>query len=223
MRLLLLEDNQDLANWLAKLLRAENYVVDCVPDGETAVSGVSLGSYDLALVDLALPGMSGLEVIRTARARGLSIPILILTARNELRSRVEGLNAGADDYLAKPFEIEELEARLRALLRRSSTPLKSELRFGPLVMDLSARSFTLAENALHLSPREHAVLEALLRRAGGAVSKEVLFESAYGFDDDANLSVIEVHIHRLRRKLEKSAVSITTLRGLGYLLRHNPH
>jgi len=223
MRLLLLEDNQDLANWLAKLLRAENYVVDCVPDGETAVSGVSLGSYDLALVDLALPGMSGLEVIRTARARGLSIPILILTARNELRSRVEGLNAGADDYLAKPFEIEELEARLRALLRRSSTPVKSELRFGSLVMDLGARSFTLAENALHLSPREHAVLEALLRRAGGAVSKEVLFESAYGFDDDANLSVIEVHIHRLRRKLEKSTVSITTLRGLGYLLRHNPH
>jgi two-component system response regulator TctD len=102
MRLLLLEDNQDLANWLARLLRAENYVVDCVPDGETAVSGVSLGSYDLALVDLALPGMSGLEVIRAARARGLSIPILILTARNELRSRVEGLNAGADDYLAKP-------------------------------------------------------------------------------------------------------------------------
>jgi two-component system, OmpR family, response regulator TctD len=219
MRLLILEDNASLAEWLAKLLRAENYVVDCIGDGETLVGGVDLANYDLALVDLGLPRMDGIEVIRTIRARGNSIPILILTAKDELRSRVEGLNAGADDYLTKPFEIEELEARLRALLRRAGAPVKAELRFGPLSFDQNSRAFTLEGEHLHLSPREHAILETLLRRSGGAVSKEVLLESAYGFDDEVNLSAIEVHVHRVRKKLERSPVTIATLRGLGYLLK----
>ncbi|MEO8883399.1 MAG: response regulator [Devosia sp.] len=219
MRLLIVEDNRSLAEWLAKLLRAENYVVDCVHDGESAIEGVDFENYDLALVDLALPGIGGLEVIQHVRSAGHSTPILILTAKDALQSRVGGLNAGADDYLTKPFEIEELEARLRALLRRSNKKLHAEVRFGPLSLDQNTRMFALNGTPLHLSPREHAILETLLRRAGAAVSKEALLESAYGFEDEVNLSAIEVNIHRLRKKLEASEVSIATLRGVGYLLR----
>ena len=219
MRLLIVEDNLSLAEWLAKLLRAERYAVDCVSNGETALDIIGSSPYDLALIDLGLPDMGGIELIRTLRERSISMPILILTARHELSSRVEGLNAGADDYLTKPFEIEELEARLRALLRRAASPLKAELRLGPLAFDQNTRMFTLAGAPFQLSAREHAILEALLRRAGGAVSKESLLESTYGFDDEVNLSVIEVVVHRLRKKLEGSTVSIATLRGLGYVLR----
>jgi len=219
MRLLFVEDNEELADWLAKLLRGENYVVDIVHDGESAVHGTDLENYDLIVVDLGLPKMGGIEVVRAIRARGLSVPILILTARDALDSRVEGLNSGADDYLVKPFEVEELEARVRALLRRGGTTLREALSFGPLVFDQNTRLFSLSDTELHLSPREHAILEALLRKAGMTVSKEALVESTYGFDDDVNASAIEVHVHRLRRKLENSPVSIVTLRGLGYLLR----
>ena len=166
--------------------------------------------------------MSGIDVIRHVRAKGLSTPILILTAKDALESRVEGLDAGADDYLTKPFEVEELDARLRALLRRSGTTLKQELRFGSLSFDQNTRLFAVNGAELHLSPREHALLGALLRRAGTTVSKEMLLESSYGFGDDVNLSAIEVLIHRLRKKLENSGVSIVTLRGLGYLLRLDP-
>jgi two-component system, OmpR family, response regulator TctD len=219
MRLLIVEDNETLADWLAKLLRGSNYVVDCVHDGESAAHGTDLKTYDLLIVDLALPKMSGIDVVRHIRAAGLSTPILILTAKDAVQSRVEGLDAGADDYLTKPFEVEELDARLRALLRRSNTTLKSELRFGSLSFDQNTRLFAIGGTSLHLSPREHALLETLLRRAGTTVSKEMLLESSYGFGDDVNLSAIEVHIHRLRKKLENSGVSIATLRGLGYLLR----
>ena len=222
MRLLIVEDNKSLADWLAKLLRGENYVVDCVYDGEAALDGTDFENYDLAIVDLALPGIGGIEVIRQVRGRGFSTPILILTAQDALQRRVEGLNAGADDYLTKPFEIEELEARLRALLRRLNTTLKSELRFGPLSLNQNTRLFAIGGEPMHLSPREHAVLEALLRRAGSTVSKETLLESVYGFDDEVNLSAIEVNVHRLRKRLENSAVTIATLRGMGYLLRLEP-
>ena len=219
LRLLLVEDNETLAEWLAKLLRAERYVVDCVPDGEAAVFGTDFANYDLAIVDLGLPKMSGIDVIREFRARGYSTPILILTAKDELQSRVEGLNAGADDYLVKPFEVEELGVRLRALLRRSTTTLRSEIRFGPLALDQNTRLFTIDDEVLHLSPREYAILETLLRRAGTTVAKETLLESVYGFEDDVSPSAVEVHVHRLRKRLENSPVSIVTLRGLGYLLR----
>ncbi len=219
MRLLIVEDNKTLADWLAKLLRGSNYVVDCVHDGETAVFGTDLENYDLLVIDLALPEMSGIDVVRHVRAKGHSTPILILTAKDALQSRVEGLDAGADDYLTKPFEVEELDARLRALLRRSNTTVKSVLRFGSLSFDQNTRLFAIDGSEFHLSPREHVLLETLLRRAGTTVSKEMLLESSYGFGDDVNLAAIEVHVHRLRKKLENSDVAIVTLRGLGYVLR----
>ena len=219
MRLLIVEDNASLAEWLAKLLRGENYVVDCVYDGESATLGTDLQNYDLVVVDLTLPKMGGIDVIRNLRRRGFSMPVLILTAKDALQSRVEGLNSGADDYLIKPFEVEELEARLKALLRRSNTTLMSTFRFGALSFDQNTRLFAINGRDVHLSPREHALLEALLRRAGATVSKETLLECSYGFGDEVSLSAIEVHIHRLRKKLENSGVSIATLRGLGYLLR----
>lgn len=219
MRLLLVEDNASLAIWLAKLLRGENYAVDVLDDAESVLSGADLSQYDIALIDLGLPGMSGLDLIREIRKRQLSLSILVLTARNELKSRVEGLNLGADDYLTKPFEIEELEARIRALLRRSHTPARSEIAFGPLRFDQTSRMFRIGEADLSLTPREAAVLETLIRREGQAVSKERLLEGTYGFDDEVNLSAIEVIVHRLRRKLEGSGVTVATLRGLGYLLR----
>lgn len=222
MRLLLVEDNASLSKWLKKLLQAENYAVDVVNSGETALNAVDISQYDVALVDLGLPGLSGLELIKGIRKRRFPLPILILTARSDLESRVEGLNVGADDYLIKPFEIEELEARIRALLRRSAAPPRNEIAFGPLVWDQTARSFTLAGVDLHLSPRETAVLEALIRREGQAVTKEWLLETTYSFDADVNPSAVEVIVHRLRKRLEGSNLTIVTVRGLGYLLRASP-
>lgn len=222
MRLLLVEDNLSLSKWLKKLLQAENYAVDVVDSGETALNDVDISQYDVALVDLGLPGLSGLELIKRIRRRKFPLPILILTARSDLESRVEGLNVGADDYLIKPFEIEELEARIRALLRRSAVPLRTEIAFGPLIWDQTSRSFTLSGVDLHLSPREAAVLEALIRREGQAVTKERLLETTYSFDADVNPSAVEVIIHRLRKRLEGSNLTIVTVRGLGYLLRAAP-
>ena len=219
MRLLIVEDNEQLSDWLARLLRGEKYVVDCVADGEAAVEDVTLQNYDLVIVDLGLPGIGGIEVVRRLRAQQGSRPVLILTAEGALSRRVEGLNAGADDYMTKPFEVEELEARIRALIRRGARTLREELRFGPLVFDQNARQFSIDATPLALSPREHVILEALLRRAGSTVSKEALLECCYGFGDDVNLSAVEVIVHRLRRKLENRRIGIATLRGLGYVLR----
>lgn len=219
MRILIVEDHLPLSDWLSRTLRSDNYVVDCVADGETLVEGINDGIHDLVIVDLGLPGMSGIEVIKHLRARKSSVPILMLTAEGALSRRVEGLNAGADDYMTKPFEIAELSARIRALMRRSSKTLREELAFGALTFDQNSRLFSIKGAPLDLSPREHAILEALLRHAGATVSKDILLESSYGHGDEVNPSAIEVIIHRLRRKLEHSQISIATLRGLGYVLR----
>jgi len=219
MRLLIVEDNQKLASWLAKLLRAERYVVDVVHEGPDGVLALRTQPYDVAIVDLGLPGLGGIELIRTVRQGGTNTPILILTADDSLERRITGLNAGADDYLAKPFEVTELEARIRALARRTGSAKRAQLELGPLHFDQNTKVFSLANVPLHVSPREHSLLEKLLRNAGITVSKASLLESLYGFDDDVDLSAIELYVHRLRKKLEGSEVTIVTLRGLGYLLR----
>jgi two-component system response regulator TctD len=220
MRLLLVEDNAELADWLARLLRRDNYTVDCVGDGEDADHVLSVQDYDLVILDLTLPKLDGLQVLRRLRRRGSRTPVIILTANASLDGRVTGLDEGADDYLAKPFEIAELEARIRVQLRRAHDRTSPVITCGYISIYTNLRQFRLAEQALLLTPREHAVLEQLLLKSGQTVSKTKLSESVFGFDDDADPTAIEIYVHRVRKKLEGGRVRIVTLRGLGYLLRH---
>jgi two-component system response regulator TctD len=219
MRLLLVEDNRDLAAWLGKLLRQSSYVVDCVFDGEEAEVALRTQSYALVILDLALPKLSGLDVLKQFRARDRTTPVLILTANDAISSRVAGLDCGADDYLVKPFDVDELEARIRAHLRRGGAQRSATVSLGPLHFDTLAREFRVNGELLALTPREHAVLETLILRANRATSKALLSESVFGFDDEASPTAIEIYIHRLRKKLASCHVSIITLRGIGYLLR----
>jgi len=218
MRLLLVEDSVKLAAWLSKALKQHGYAVDVSHDGVEADSLLSTEHYDAIVLDLSLPGMDGLTVLERLRGRGNASPVVILTARGELEDRVRGLNLGADDYLAKPFDLSELEARLQAVLRRAHGQPVSRLSIGPLEYDGSSRVFTLAGQRLVLRPKEHAVLEALLLRAGKAVSKAKLYEQVFSLDATTSQDVVEIYIHRLRKQLLDSGVRITTLRGLGYVL-----
>lgn len=218
MRLLLAEDNAELAEWLARLLRRENYAVDLACDGEEAEAALATGGYDLVLLDLDLPHIDGLTVLKQFRGRNTSTPVVVVTADDAVTARVRGLDSGADDYLVKPFEPSELLARIRVQLRRARPGRALEMRCGPLVYDGTTRAFSLAGASLPLTPRESAVLEALILKAGKPVRKEALFETVFGHQDEASASTIEIHVHRLRKKLEGSGVAIATLRGLGYLL-----
>jgi two-component system, OmpR family, response regulator TctD len=218
MRVLLAEDNPQLATWLAKALRQKQFAVDHLSDGKAADHSLSVEDYDVVILDLTLPGMDGLEVLKRLRQRGVRTPVLVLTARAALDQRVEGLNLGADDYLAKPFELPELEARLNALIRRSQGGGSSSLVLGRLEYESSGRMFRLDGKPLELRPREHAVLEVLMLRAGRAVSKEALFEKVFDLDATASADAVELYVHRLRKRLEGAGVAIITLRGLGYTL-----
>jgi len=222
MRILLVEDHVELSRWLSRALQNARFTVECIGNGSDADSLLLTQEYALIILDLTLPKMDGLEVLKRLRARGSRTPVLILTARSELDDRVNGLNLGADDYLSKPFELTELEARVKALLRRAQGDEALTMHCGNLSFDTVSRMFAYGGAKLALTPREHAVLEALIARAGRAVSKEKLFEEVFSLDDNANVNAIEIYIHRLRKKLdgiETGRVSITTLRGLGYLLR----
>ncbi|TFW09278.1 response regulator [Oxalobacteraceae bacterium OM1] len=221
MRILLVEDHAELSRWLAKALRDARLTVEVADNGAAADTLLHTQDYALVILDLTLPKMDGLEVLKRLRARGSKTPVLVLTARGGLNDRVQGLNLGADDYLAKPFELVELEARVKALLRRSQGAEAVTLTCGALSFDTVSRMFHYGGAPLALTPREHAVLEALITRAGRAVSKEKLFDEVFALDDEANRDAIEIYIHRLRKKLERNEdgrVAITTLRGLGYLL-----
>jgi two-component system response regulator TctD len=219
MRLLLVEDNRELADWLARTLRQAQYTIDVVHDGEDAEHALAFGEHALVILDLSLPGLGGLEVLKRLRARGDRVPVIVLTANASLEGRVRGLDAGADDYLAKPFEIEELEARIRAQLRRANNRAEPVVACGDLVLDTNTRLFRLAGEPLVLTPREHAVLEQIILKAGHTVSKAMLSAAIYDFETDADPSAIEIYVHRLRKKLEGGNVRIVTLRGLGYLLK----
>lgn len=219
MRLLLVEDHTELAEWVRRTLCQAGYVVNVLERGDHADLALRTQSYDLVILDLSLPGMDGLDVLRRLRERqqGPPTPVLVLTARGATEDRVCGLNLGADDYLAKPFDFAELEARIKALLRRSGN-LVPMVRIGRLKFDTTARLAWVNGRTLALTPRELAVLEVLLSRSGRPVAREALFEKVFDFDADARVEAIEIYISRLRKKLEGSGVAISTLRGLGYLL-----
>lgn len=227
MRILLVEDHAELSRWIGKALQDARLTVEFAMDGADADALLHTQEYALVILDLTLPRMDGLDVLKRLRARGSKTPVLVLTARGGLSERVQGLNLGADDYLPKPFELAELEARVKALLRRSQGNEAVTLTCGALSFDTVSRMFAYGGAPLALTPREHAVLEVLLTRAGRAVSKEKLFDEVFALDDDASTDAIEIYVHRLRKKLERGdgeagRVAITTLRGLGYLLEEKP-
>ncbi len=218
MRILIAEDDRVLADGLSRSLRAGGYAVDAVETGESADCALLAQPYDLVILDLGLPRLSGLEVLQRMRARKLNVPVLILTAADSVEQRVRGLDLGADDYMAKPFALSELEARVRALTRRALGSGQNLLRHGPLCLDPVGRVASINEVALELSGRELGLLETLLQRAGRLVSKEQLVDHLCEWGDEVSNNAIEVYVHRLRKKLEPSGVRIATVRGLGYCL-----
>ena len=224
MRLLLVEDHAELATWVAKSLNQSGYTVDVIDRGDHAAAALLTQTYDLAILDLSLPGMDGMELLKRIRyhEKTSHLPVLILTARGTPEDRVKGLDLGADDYLTKPFELAELEARIRALLRRShhQAPI---VRIGRLQFDTTSRLATIDDRQLNLTKRELALLEALLSRRGKPITRDALFEMIFGLNDEAQPETIELYVHRLRKKLEGSDVAVTTLRGLGYLIAEQAH
>ena len=219
MHLLIVEDDVELASALASALAQSGYAADVAHAGGAALAACDTTTFQLIVLDLGLPDMDGLEVLRRLRRDGISTPVLILTARDELCDRVAGLDSGADDYLAKPFEVAELEARIRALLRRGE-PAGTTITFGSLAFEPASRWLTVSGEKLELTARELAVLEILLRREGRIVSKRQIFDSLYSWDNEASVSMVEVFISRLRRKLSRAhaGVGVRVFRGLGYRL-----
>jgi DNA-binding response OmpR family regulator len=209
----------ELADGLVDSLRQSNYIVDAVHTGSDALTAFATTAYQLVILDLGLPDMDGMEVLQRVRERGVTFSVLILTARDDLQGRIRGLDAGADDYLVKPFELAELEARIRALLRRGSGT-GSRLNFGKIDFHLISHQVSVEGRDLDLTAREVAVLELLLQRLGRVVSKRQLLDSIYPDAYETNPAVVEVYISRLRRKLEEAnaGVGIRVLRGLGYRL-----
>ena len=218
MRILLVEDDDILADALTRALVQSAYAVDVVDNGEQADLALALEIYDLAILDIGLPGLSGLEVLRRLRTRKSALPVLMLTAHDTLADRVKGLDMGADDYLAKPFDLPELEARARALMRRGQANPNPSLTHGRLRLDMAGRRVYHDELPLELSAREFAVLELLLMREGKVVSKEHMVNHLYGWGDEVGANAIEVYVHRIRRKLEPLGCEIRTVRGMGYLV-----
>jgi len=218
LRLLLVEDDTGLADGLAHALRQSGYVVDWAASGEAAEAALMQAQYDLMILDLGLPGRDGFDVLRTLRSKGSSMMVLILTARDDTESRVSGLDLGADDYLTKPFVLEELEARLRALTRRIHGGGADFIRCGQLSLDLTGQRILLEDAPLALTRKEFQVLAYLIERRGKVVSKESLFERLYDWNAQANREAVEVYISRVRKKIEASNVTLRVVRGLGYLL-----
>ncbi|MDA9351278.1 response regulator transcription factor [Gammaproteobacteria bacterium] len=220
MRLLVVEDELRIVDILRDVLESAGFAVDAVNTATGARNALSDIPYDAAILDLGLPDGDGLEVLKSARAQGLQIPILVLTARDAINDRVSGLDAGADDYLVKPFAIQELVSRIKALLRRPGGALGAVLEAGNLAFDTIGREVTISGNPVQLSRRELSILEILLRRFGRVVPKDVLEEKLYAFDQEPESNAVSVHVHHLRRKLKTQAASVEvhTVRGIGYLL-----
>lgn len=223
MRILIAEDDQVLADGLLRTLRNSGAAVDHVASGSEADAALMTHTeFDLLILDLGLPRMHGLEVLKKLRGRGSALPVLILTAADSVEDRVQGLDFGADDYMAKPFSLQELEARVRALTRRKACATSSVIRHGPLVYDQAGRVATIDGKMVELSARELGLLEVLLQRAGRLVSKEQLVERLCEWGEEVSLNAIEVYVHRLRKKIERGPIRIATVRGLGYCLEKIP-
>ena len=222
MRILLAEDDGVLADGLTRSLRQSGYATDCVKTGQEADSALSTQDFDLLILDLGLPKLAGLEVLRRLRSRNSRLPVLILTANDSVDQRVKGLDLGADDFMAKPFALSELEARVRALVRRGVGGGPTVIRHGPLCYDQVGRIAYINDQMLDLSARELGLLEVLLQRTGRLVSKEQLVDHMCEWGEEVSNNAIEVYMHRLRRKLEGGDVRIVTVRGLGYCLERLP-
>lgn len=220
MKLLLIEDNHELSSWLSRLLTQSGYAVELACNGADAVHLLRTQTYDAILLDLTLPDTQGQTVLKRLRTNANDVPVLIISAQNSLATIVEHLNLGADDYLAKPFDIQELEARLRSLLRRASGKPAPFISCGGLIYNTNSKQFQSNGVIVNLTPREHAVLEALIRKAGTTVAKNVLADQLFTLADTVSAKAMEVYIVRLRKKLENSGAQIITLRGLGYMLTY---
>jgi len=218
MRILIAEDDSILADGLSRSLRYDGYAVDVVHDGSSADSALQLQPFDLLILDLDLPALHGLTVLRQLRQRRNAMPVLILTAADTVEQRVKGLDLGADDYMAKPFALSELEARVRALTRRSAGAVTTVLRHKRLSFDLNGRTARIGEQPLELSARETSLLEIFLSRCGRMISKNQLVDLLCEWGEEVTTNAIEVYVYRLRKKLEPSGARIVTIRGLGYCL-----
>jgi two-component system response regulator TctD len=224
MRILLVEDETELAHWLTRsLARHGGFVADWADDAELAERRLAVEEFDAIILDLGLPGMDGHTFLARLRARDDRTPVLVLTARDSLAERIDTLHEGADDFLRKPFVIEELEARLVALIRRSRGREHPRLALGDLNLDTAAQRFTAAGQPLALSPREFAVLKVLIQRSGEPVSKQQILDRIESDDREINLEAVEVLVHRLRKKLVNTGTQIETLRGMGYCLEATAH
>jgi two-component system, OmpR family, response regulator TctD len=219
MKLLLVEDNVELAHWIVRLLKSEGFFIDHVPDAESASSIVRSQCYDVILLDMRLPAMSGKELLSVMRRRGDTVPVLMLTAHDSIDDKVNCFEAGADDYVVKPVDARELVARIKALVRRRNPEAATSLNCGDLEYCFDSREFRHEGKVIALRRREHAILETLILRQGKAISKSLLMESIFGIEEPASVDAVDLYVHRLRKHLVQSSANIMTLRGLGYMLR----
>ncbi|MBE7733574.1 response regulator transcription factor [Devosia faecipullorum] len=219
MRILLVEDNEDLGEAIEKRLRSAGHSVEWVKDGADVVATAEADQFDAVALDLMLPNRDGIGLIAELRKRRFNAPILVITARSEIDDKVGLLDLGADDYLVKPFDLRELEARLRALLRRTGGQASSAIEVGNLVLDLAGLNAAIDGKALELGRREFRLLEILVSHVGKVVPKERLMNQLFNFDESVSINALELHISRLRKKLDGADVEIGTVRGVGYLLR----
>jgi len=221
MRILIVEDEQHLAEALSQILKKNHYSVDMVHDGEAGLDYALSGIYDLLLLDIMLPGMDGIEILKSVRSEGMAVPIILLTAKGETPDKIAGLDHGADDYVAKPFSADELLARIRAAMRRKGEVMPEDaLKFGDLELNATNPKLKVRGKELKLIPKESELLELLIVRKQAVTSKEQMIEKLWGFDSEAEHNNVEVYISFLRKKLNflGSTTRITTIRGIGYVL-----
>jgi DNA-binding response OmpR family regulator len=221
MRVLVVEDDRLLGDALTVGLKQRGFAADWVQDGRDAQAAIDVEPFAAIVLDLGLPGLSGLELLRRERARGNKVPVLILTARDAVQDRITGLDSGADDYVVKPTDLDELAARLRALVRRSKGEPAALLQVGPLALDPAARTVTRDGQGVDLQPREFTLLQELMLNAGRVLSREQLEERMYRWGEEVESNAVEVHVHHLRRKLGPDVVK--TIRGVGYVMPRGDH